>query len=75
MYRMKTRSSLSAVNRTVIALWLRKYEGLVPDIPPESGVAVAAPSVHFGVPLWFFDHDTVDRIVDVVFREWGLLTE
>ncbi len=75
MYRMKTRSSLSAVNRTTIALWLRKYENVVPDIPPESGAAVAAPSVHFGIPLWFFDHDTVDRIADVVFREWGLLDE
>jgi len=75
MYRMKTRSSLSAVNRTTIALWLRKYENVVPDIPPESGVAVAAPSVHFGVPLWFFDHDTVNQIADVVFSEWGLLDE
>jgi len=75
MYRMRTRSSLSAVDRTVIALWLRKYDSVVPDIPPESGVAVAAPSVHFGVPLWFFDHDTVDQIAEIVFREWGLLTE
>ena len=75
MYRMRTRSSLSAVDRTVIALWLIKYDSVVPDIPPESGVGVAAPSVHFGVPLWFFDHDTVDRIADLVFHEWGLLTE
>ena len=75
MYRMRTRSSLSAVDRTVIALWLRRFDDVVPDIPPESGVGVAAPSVHFGFPLWFFDHDAVDQIADVVFREWGLLDE
>ena len=75
MYRMKTRSSLSAVNNTVIALWLTKYDDIVPDIPAESGVGVAAPSVHFGFPLWFFDHETVDQIADIVFAEWGLLAE
>jgi hypothetical protein len=75
MYRMKTRSSLSAVNNTVIALWLNKYEDVVPDIPAESGVGVAAPSVHFGFPLWFFDHDAVNQITDILFAEWGLLAE
>lgn len=75
MYRMRTRNYLSAVNKTVIAIWVRKYEDVIPDIPPESGIAFAAPSVHFGVPLWFFDHDTVDQIVEIVFREWRLLDE
>ncbi|MCK4351445.1 MAG: hypothetical protein KAX13_11330, partial [Candidatus Krumholzibacteria bacterium] len=75
MYRMRTRNSISPVNLSTIALWLKKYDYVVPDIPPASGLAVAAPSVHFGVPLWFFDHATVDRIADIVFEEWRIRAE
>jgi hypothetical protein len=75
MYRMLTRNSTSPVNRTTIALWLRKYASVVPDIPPESGLAVAAPSVHFGIPLWFFEHTTVESIADIVFEEWQIEAE
>ena len=34
--------------------------------------AVAAPSVHFRLPLWFFNRAQVDSIADVVFGEWGI---
>jgi hypothetical protein len=72
MYRMKTRNSLSVLSNGAVALWLTKYEEVVPIV--ESGIAVAAPSVHFGLPLWFFDRDDVDQIVDVIFDEWQINT-
>jgi hypothetical protein len=75
MYRMRTRNSISPVNRSTIAIWLKKHANVVPDIPPESGLAVAAPSVHFGIPLWFFDHEAVENIADVVFEEWQIKSE
>ncbi len=68
LYRMRTRSSLSAVDRTVIAFWTTRYAGVVAPVPD----AVAAPSVHFGLPLWFFNRAQVDSIADVVFGEWGI---
>jgi hypothetical protein len=70
MYRMKTRNTLSPVNNTTVALWLTKYEEVVPQV--ESGVAAPARSVHFGFPLWFFDRAAVDQIVDVIFDEWQI---
>jgi len=71
MYRMRSKNTGSAVNRTTVALWVTKYEDIIPDV--KSGVAVAAPSVHFGFPLWYFDHDAVNQIIDVIFSEWGIL--
>ncbi len=71
MYRMRSRNMLSAVNNTTIAVWVTKYAGIVPEAV--SGIAVAAPSVHFGFPLWFFDRDAVDQIVEVIFTEWQIL--
>ena len=71
MYRMRSRNILSAVNNTTIAVWVTKYAGIVPEAV--SGIAVAAPSVHFGFPLWFFDRDAVDQIVEVIFTEWQIL--
>ena len=70
MYRMRSRNSLSAVNNTTVALWLTKYEDIVPDVV--SGIAAPARSVHFGVPLWFFNRTAVDQIADVIFDEWGI---
>ena len=72
MYRMRTRNTLSAVDNTTVALWLTKYEEVVPQV--ESGVAAPARSVHFGFPLWFFDRTAVDQIVDVIFDEWQIST-
>jgi hypothetical protein len=70
MYRMRTRNTLSAVDNTTVALWLTKYEEVVPEV--ESGIAAPARSVHFGFPLWFFDRTAVDQIVDVIFDEWQI---
>jgi hypothetical protein len=68
MYRMVTRYPYSQVNRTIIAFWFTKYA----DIVPEAEGAIAAPSVHFGIPLWFFDHQAVETIADVIFTEWQI---
>jgi len=73
MYRMRTRSTLSPLRDATIAIWVRKYDSVIPDV--QSGIAVAARSVHFGFPLWFFDPSQVDKIVGVVFEEWGILAE
>lgn len=70
MYRMKTRSTRSALNNTTVAVWLDKYSEVEPvgaGLP-----AKAARSVHFGFPLWFFRPTAVDSIANVVFEEWGL---
>jgi hypothetical protein len=71
MYRMRARSDQSALNGGTIAIWVAKYEDVVPEV--SSGIAVAAPSFHFGVPLWFFKRSSVDSIATVVFDEWGIL--
>ena len=68
IYRMRARRSFSAVDGTVIAFWTTKYADVVAPIPG----AIAAPSVQFGLPLWFFDRAQVDSIADVVFGEWGI---
>jgi hypothetical protein len=68
MYRMKARNSGSPVNNAVIAFWTTKYA----DVPPPVPGAVSAPSVQFGLPLWFFDRAEVDSIADAVFTEWQI---
>jgi hypothetical protein len=68
LYRMRSRNGVSAVDRTVIAFWTTKYADVAAPVPG----AVAAPSVHFGLPLWFFNRAQVDSIADVVFGEWGI---
>ncbi|MBN2071469.1 MAG: hypothetical protein JW814_08435 [Candidatus Krumholzibacteriota bacterium] len=73
LYRMKARSSNSAINDAVCAIILTKYSNITPVV--ESGRAVAANSFHFGLPLWFFDHEAADSIAAVIFNEWGILTE
>ena len=73
MYRMKTRSTLSPIDDAAAAIWVTKYDDVVPD--GISGVNVAAPSAHFGFPLWYFKKSTVDSIIDVIFDKWGILKE
>jgi hypothetical protein len=51
-------------------LWLSKYDHVVPDV--EIGVAVAAPSAHFGFELWFFNRAQVNAIIDLIFQKWGI---
>ena len=53
-----------------VALGVTRYQDIVPE--PITGPAVAAPSVHMGFPLWFFDHDSADLVAEVIFGEWGI---
>jgi hypothetical protein len=71
IYRMRAASEKSALNGCAVALWVTKYEHVVPDVA--SGAGIAAPSFHFGFPLWFFKRSSIDSIVTVVFDEWGIL--
>ncbi|HUV37002.1 MAG TPA: hypothetical protein VMX58_08705 [Patescibacteria group bacterium] len=71
IYRMRARGGASALDREAVALWVTPYEEIVPAV--KSGVAVAAPSVHFGFPLWFFTPGATDSITTVIFSEWGIL--
>lgn len=64
LYRMRSRNVLSHIDWSVIALWVTRYSHY------EGGPGPA--SVHFGVPLWFFDHESVEQIRDVIFEEWGI---
>lgn len=73
MYRMVARNNNSAVDSTTVAIWVTKYEDIEPRV--RSGIAVAAPSFHFGLPLWFFDRADVDSIIDVIFDKWEILAE
>ncbi len=68
MYRMRARSTYSVVNGDVVAFWTTRYASVVADAEG----AVDAPSVHFGLPLWFFNRAQVDSIADAVFREWDI---
>jgi hypothetical protein len=73
MYRMRSRNTRSPLDFQTVAVWLDKYSIVEPDAPVPP--AQAARSVHFGMPLWFFDHARVDSIANVVFEEWGLAGE
>ena len=73
MYRMRTRSTLSSLNKVTAAIWVAKYDDIVPDV--ESGLAKAAPSIHLGFPLWFFKREQADSLVTVILDEWGILNE
>jgi hypothetical protein len=68
MYRMRARNTRSVVDNTVIAFWTTTHADVVPNAPN----TIAAPSVHFGIPLWHFDHSKARVIATEIFREWNL---
>jgi hypothetical protein len=70
IFRMKAKSEYSVLNDCTVALWITTHEDVIPSVV--SGPTVAAPSFHFGFPLWFFERSAVDSIVQVVFEEWGI---
>lgn len=72
MYRMRARSTRSPIDNQTVAIWIDRYSDVKADNVPG---AVEARSVHFGLPLWFFERSTVDSIAAVVFDEWGILSE
>ena len=65
---MVARSSKSPIDDQVIAFWVTKHA----HIKPEAEGTIAAPSVHFGIPLWFFNREQVHAVADAVFREWQI---
>jgi hypothetical protein len=70
MYRMRARNLVSPVNNAPVAIWVAKYALVVPDVA--EGVAVAAPSAHFGFELWFFNRAQVNALIDLIFVKWGI---
>jgi hypothetical protein len=65
LYRMRAASSASVLDGQPVAIWITRYGDVIPGAP-------AAPSVHFGLPLWYFRHESVEAIADAVFERWGL---
>ncbi|UCF04156.1 MAG: hypothetical protein JSV33_09395 [bacterium] len=70
IYRMRAKEPESVLDNCTVAIWLTRYEDIVPNV--SSGIALAAPSVHFGFPLWFFSRTAVDSISNVIFETWGI---
>jgi hypothetical protein len=68
LYRMRAASPSSVLDGQAVAIWVTRFDDIVPDTPG----GVAAPSVHFGFPLWFFRHESVDSIAAAVFGRWGI---
>jgi hypothetical protein len=71
LFKMKAKNSLSPLNDQAIALWVTKYSHVKPDVA--SGISVAAPSLHLGFELWYFNRTQGTRIVDAMFRKWQIL--
>jgi hypothetical protein len=71
LYRMRSRNSRSAVDHSVVAFWTTKHM----NAKNESPAYVPAPSVHFGIPLWFFDRNEVYALADAIFRMWRIEAE
>ena len=69
-YRMKARSSPSPINNQTVALVVTKFKDEFEGM--EELTFLPAYSFHFGFPLWFFDRDDVDQIMDVIFTEWQI---
>jgi hypothetical protein len=70
LYLMEAKNGASPLDGGAVALWLVKYEGVTPQA--STGPRVAAPSVHFGFPLWFFRRSAADSVADAIFARWGI---
>jgi hypothetical protein len=66
LYREVALNTRSVVHNQPVAFWYSSYADRVADKPG----CVAAPSVHFGFPLWFYDRVQVDSIATAIFRTW-----
>jgi hypothetical protein len=53
---------------STVAFWYSKYAGVKANPPG----CIAAPSVHIGFPLWFFDRAQVDSLATAIFNTWQL---
>ena len=68
MYRSTTMNSRSVVYNATVAFWYTKYA----DVQATPPACIAAPSVHIGFPLWFFDRAQVDSLSTAIFNVWQL---
>jgi hypothetical protein len=68
LYREVARNTRSIIHKQTVAFWYSSYADVVSDRPG----CVAAPSVHFGFPLWFYNRAQVDSIATAIFRTWQL---
>ncbi|MDZ7860221.1 MAG: hypothetical protein U5O15_06085 [Candidatus Krumholzibacteriota bacterium] len=68
MYRMKACSEFSEFNNSPVGLILTKNAYRV----PLRGTSVPANSFHFGFPLWYLEHESVEKIFETVFTEWQI---
>ena len=71
MYLHVAIDGLSLVNFQTCAFWATKYDYVIAD----ADGAIPAPSVHFGVPLWYFDRAAVTEVARDIFRTWGISAE
>ncbi len=68
MYRMKACSGLSSFEDAPVALILTRNANRL----SYSGTGVAANSFHFGFPLWYLEHEAVEKIFEIIFTEWQI---
>jgi hypothetical protein len=65
LYRMRARSTRSPLDHAAVALKVMRPEC-------ENIDDVIYDSYHFGIPLWFFDHEQVEQITDYIFEQWDI---
>lgn len=77
MYRMRTMSTLSGLDFQTVALIITRYrEKFERDIAEGRPVDVLpANSFHFGFPLWFFERNKINTIMNEIFIEWQILED
>ncbi len=65
LYRMSSRSTMSPLDYGAIAL---VASNPICEDPGRTGYE----SYHFGLPLWFIDHEQVEQIADYIFDQWDI---
>ena len=68
MYRSTTMNSWSVNYHSTVAFWYTKYA----SVKASPAGCVAAPSVHIGFPLWFFNRSQVDSLSTAIFKQLQL---
>ncbi|MBD3179092.1 MAG: hypothetical protein GF417_05585 [Candidatus Latescibacteria bacterium] len=68
MYRMRSCQPISDFDDAPVALVLTRNANTV----PLAEGTIAANSFHFGFPLWYMRDQDVNKILDVIFTEWGI---
>ncbi len=68
MYRATTMNASSVNYNSTVAFWYSKYD----KVKASPAGCIAAPSVHIGFPLWFFNREQVDSLATAIFNEWQL---